>query len=452
MNEKNQKSQTNQKNRNNHGRHERRRHSDEKSEIMQVTFGKKDFGDGDGPRPVSYMGDLMVFPGTFRFNPHTDGKPYQCRVNFRDDGRNGTKVARAFPLEKYLLGDDEYLTLTAWRVFMSDLELVFENRNGKIMSRFQGRIVFPDSGVNVPVGKPVRCSLRERGTICFAVPHQVVVTETGMVKLSDALAKAAKDLSIVVQTVYRNVANVVVAYTDDQVMVTKETKSIFTVLGVAPGAAAKEIEAAYRRKMQAMHPDKAYAAFGGDESKAPLVMRKNVQEICATLKEAKEAALELLKHGKGKGPAATAPKAETVTKAASPAAPKAAPAAATKPVQAPKAETKPVDKDEAMADKIVCAVLGVNSISELRDETVPVVDEPAKPAPVPAPVVATAPAEKTVDRSQLSATEKFNLKYKDAPKSGQTSKKARTADEKKADTKPQTLAEQLAAVQSSLNK
>lgn len=449
------KNRQNQKNRNRNRNRNGRPAVNAKNEQIEVIFAEKDFG--DGPRPVCYMGDgLVIYPATRRFQPKP-GVAYQCDVRVVGNG----KVGLARPTLPYTLSPKEWVPTSDLRRVLVR-ELTFFQNKGRIMARDRGQVVFPDNGVNITVGQPTPCMLRERGTVSFALPlpQEARSSEKGLVKLAEVIGEATiKDLAFVVLLTAKNRPGVALAKTDGDVELISSYRNVYDILGVSERATADEVKKAYRQKVAAVHPDKVLQAFGGKE-KAPVVVRMNAEGFFNTLTQAYERVLELIERRNGKITRQDQPAAQTAgakpaaapveVKAETKKEAKVAPAAkATDKVEA-KTETKSPAKmsDEDMAETLVAAVMGVKSTDDLPVET----ERETEAAPA-AEVTVEVEVEQPVDLSQLSQVEKFNRKYaKKASKPGTAGQQPKKAKKEKKASKPQTVAEQLAAVAASLKK
>ncbi len=381
-----------------------------KHEQMEIIFAEKSF-DGQ-KRAVCYLGDgTVIYPGTRRFRP-VAGRTYQCDVRMTGNG----KVGLAKPALPYTLTPKEWVPVSELRSVLVAVVTFRQNeREGKkrLIGYCDGQVVFPDSGCEVPVNKPVHCMLRERGTVSFAIPlpQEAQSSETGLVKMAEVFQEAnLRDFAFVVLESAKKKTCVAVARSEADVEVSSSYRNIYDILGVTEQAGETEVKKAYRQKADLCHPDKVLQPFGGRE-KAPLTVRLNAESFFRTLTQAQERALDIIKRRGEKN------------------------------TPAPAAETKPVEPKPVPAPK---------AAEPVAVPPAPVAVEPAAPAP-PAetkPVEQPAPKADTADKKgePLSQVEKFNRKYAGAPKPGQGGGKKEKAKKASTDSdRPKTIAEQLAA-------
>jgi len=413
-------------------------------EQIEVTFAEKTF-DGS-KRMISYLGDgTVVYPGTRRFHPKA-GTKYLCSVKFV--GRGG-KVGLAKPVLPYTLSPSEWVATSELRTCcVSTLMFRKQTRkdeHGKEVSRLiawdNGQAVFPDDGVEMPVEKPVTCLLREAGTVAFALPLTVEAqtSQKGLVKLAEIANEASlRDLAFVVvrDTVVKS-GTVGVPRSESDVEEVKRYRNIYDILGVKDSSTADEIRRAFKGKAPAVHPDRVLQAFGGKDN-APILVRKNAENYFDALNEAHERALDIIERREQKSQTRSEAKPQATTvKVTTPAVKTEAPKPVAKPT--PVVETKPAqDSAEEVAEKLVAAVMGVGSTSELRDESKPVTDE-VKPA---APKKAKEATKE--DTSAMTPVEKFQAKYGDKAKSATAApKKAKEATKPVEEKGQQSLGDQL---------
>ena len=412
-------------------------------EQIEVTFAEKAV-DGS-KRMISYLGDgTVVYPGTRRFHPKA-GTKYLCSVKFV--GRGG-KVGLAKPVLPYTLSPSEWVATSELRtccvstlMFRKNTRMVDGKQVERLIAWDNGQAVFPDDGVEMPVEKPVTCLLREAGTVAFALPLTVEAqtSQKGLVKLAEIANEASlRDLAFVVvrDTVVKS-GTVGAPRSEGDVEEIKRYRNIYDILGVKDGATIDEIRRAFKTKAPAVHPDRVLQAFGGKD-RAPILVRKNAENYFEALNEAHERALDIIERREQKSRVRSEAKPQaTVAKVTTPAVKIEAPKPVAKPT--PVAETKPAqDSAEEVAEKLVAAVMGVGSTSELRDESKDAASEAKTKAPKKAKV------ETKKDASAMTPVEKFQAKYGDKAKSATTApKKAKVETKPVEEMGQKSLGEQL---------
>jgi len=375
-----------------------------KGEQMEVIFVKKDFG--SGVRLVSYLQDgTVIFPKSLRFKP-VAGKKYQCSVKFRENSRG--PFGLALPTLPMTLTPKEWIPVEELRSCLV-ANLVFEQKKGRegqdarLIAFHEGRAVFPDNGTTVAPGKPTACLLREAGNVAFAIPIGVEQsTGKGLMRLGEKLGEVLEaDLKHVVVKVASKKAGVVgMPKTDAELDISGEYRNIYEVLSdaeakvmVTESSTEDEVNKAYRRKAQQLHPDRVAQDFGGGD-KLPLPIKKNAEFFFEALGTAKERALDLISRKKEKGEKREAPKAEANQSEGNASAPKAD---GQKRDRRPRKDRNaqrqqmPVVKDETEAPKAEAAPV-VTEEPKVEEPVLSENDVPTIPAPAETTAVEATPA------------------------------------------------------------
>jgi hypothetical protein len=402
-NDKSQGSQSNHnhgRNRGGHHRNDRPRKERTPRVQMSVVFVRKMIGRGSDAqeRIVSYVsvGDgkesVIGFPKSEQFRPKTDGTAYDCWAYQMENARGPFYLFE--PVLPYALSPEEFLPPEEMAHVLT-AELIFRMQPGpkgeqpRLKTQHKGRWVFPDVGTTVIEGRRTRCLLRERGTVCLAIP--LTETEIGNVGalVLRASAEGAIDPGALRYVVLKTAEpkEGVVRPTSDADLKSqpkREYRNIYDLLSdprakpaivVNDRSGADEINKAFRKKIQLVAPDKVQQEWAKRNQVLPFITKKNAEFFFEAIQEAKQRALDIIEQRSapkgGRKPreeqrpaSEPAPAPAVVEQVAVPPAPVAAPAVEEAPAHA---EATPASEPMPVA-----ALASSEEASETAGETVQV--------------------------------------------------------------------------------